>query len=151
LMQQVVGVDGDGRSVGLTDDIIRARLLERYPTVTTPGKHFGRPTVMGTKDLTEMATVLRREGVQLPVRPRQPRPCKTGRRRNFQTRLAVRGKLLVTEHADQLHTHRCITCGAGFTPKMLRRVGLNGNRFCSTLCYQRHRAAVNQTHGAYSP
>lgn len=72
--------DRDGREIGLTYDQIRDAVLRKFPTVKTPGRHYGRPTVLGFKELHEIASILKRNGETIPFRPRRPR-SDAGKRR----------------------------------------------------------------------
>jgi hypothetical protein len=72
--------DHDGREIGLTYDQIRDAVLRRFPTVKTPGRHYGRQTVLAYKELHEIASNLKRNGETIPFRPRRSR-SDAGKRR----------------------------------------------------------------------
>ena len=63
--------DGRERLVGFDYERIRQFVLKKFPTVTYSGPHKGEPTKMTYKELHEIACVLNREHVRLPVRPRR--------------------------------------------------------------------------------
>lgn len=111
----------DGVPLGLPYDRILAMIRDRFPTVTTKGAHFGKPTKMTVKDVQSLVFDLRRAGVAIPRRPNSPRTT------------PVRGTLATVEAADVLRTLRCVACGSPFTPaERIRRPPL----YCSQACRQ---------------
>jgi hypothetical protein len=73
LIKIVDHTDQDGREWGLSYDVIRDRILRKFPTVKSGGPHQGKPTVAGFDVLHEIAWALKRDGIKLPLRPRRPR------------------------------------------------------------------------------
>lgn len=71
LILRVDRIDVHGRFIGFDYEHIRAAILAKFPVVTYPGPHRGKPTRMTYKELHEMACGLNRDGVRLPVRPRR--------------------------------------------------------------------------------
>lgn len=63
--------DADGREIGDPYADIRAIIIRRFPKVTNPGPHYGKPTKMPIKELHEIACELNRNGVKLPFRRRK--------------------------------------------------------------------------------
>lgn len=63
--------DGRERDVGLDYEQIRRFVLRKFPVVTYSGPHKGKRTKMTYKELHEIACVLNREHIRLPVRPRR--------------------------------------------------------------------------------
>lgn len=108
----------------IIDEILR-RVHARYPVVTEPGPHQGRPTRLGRQRLYDIRDIAQQRGMRFPLRPRSP------------LKRRVAGKLAATEEPDAF-ARRCAHCGASFAA--------TGSRtFCSTDCAteaRRHQQAA---------
>jgi hypothetical protein len=71
LIELVHYTDADGRAIGYTYDDILAAIRRKFPTVTTPGPWFGKPTRITYKELQNITGDLNREQRRLPFRPRR--------------------------------------------------------------------------------
>jgi hypothetical protein len=60
----------DGHSFGLDYGMILRLVLKKFPVVTYPGPHRGRPTKISLKELGKIACDLNRDAVKLPFRHR---------------------------------------------------------------------------------
>lgn len=153
--------DQDNRPIGLRYDEIGRRLLIKFPVILRPGSRQGQPPSTDRTALHDLSFLLRKEGYVLPHRPRSANGGTSGRRKplsqahraairaGMAARRArpVRGTMIAAEHADALHTHHCLVCGAGFTPasagtdRGVRRPPLYCSGTCRQRAYERRQAS----------
>lgn len=101
LLMVVVHVKDDGLKIGMSYADILAKVKERYPTVPTPGPHFGKPPKITVKELQFITSRLRERGIFPPHRPRPGIAPELA----FATRESrVRGILRVSDMGDEVHT-----------------------------------------------
>lgn len=75
LFLATVSVTEWGRPVGYTYEQILEMVHQRFPIITNPGPHQGRPIRMTVKQLREIAYSLQgsNRSLRFPIRPRSPR------------------------------------------------------------------------------